>query len=82
MIQLSECKLCSDTCRDYIQKYSNVIGIQLEMLKASFFRTLGIIQAFYKLSVQLPVAEHSALVQMRLQGLKTRTWNARGKQST
>lgn len=46
MIQLSECEWCSDTCRDYIQKYSYTIGIQLEMLKPSFFRTLGVIQRF------------------------------------
>jgi len=81
MIQLSECKLCSDTCRDYIQKYSYITGIQLEMLKASIFRTLGVIQDS-KLSVQLPVAEHSALVQIRPQGLKTKTQDASGKQST
>lgn len=46
MIKLSECKRCSDTRRDYIQKYSDVVGIQLEMLNASFFRTLGITQRF------------------------------------
>lgn len=46
MLQLSECKWCSDTCRDYIQKYSYIIGIQFEMLKTLFFRTLGFIQSF------------------------------------
>lgn len=35
----------------------------------------------YKLSVQLPRDEHSALTQIRPQSLKTRMQNARGKQS-
>lgn len=72
MIQLSECKWCSDTCRDYIQKYSYIISIQLEVLKSSFFIMLEVIHSVYKLSVQLPVAEQAALVQIRPQGLKTR----------
>lgn len=46
MTQFSECKWCFDTCRDYIQKYSYIIGIQPEMLKSSFFRALGVIKHF------------------------------------